>query len=151
MFKEDVKITEDFEKLATFFMENELEFSADEPVSTDMIESWEIVKNGELVGGITLSKREGEFIIDGIAVDKKYRKKNVGTDLLDIAIDKIRELGGETLFLVARAPGFFKKLGFKNVPRDEAPLFFECFSCPQYGNNCSPEVLKLNIFEYRKG
>ncbi len=151
MLEKYVRKTLNFERIAKFFMDNGLEFSENEPVPTDMIDTWEIVKDDFLIGAITLSKREGEFIIDGIAVDETYRKKDVGTYLLDIAIDKIKQLGGNTLFLVARAPGFFKKLGFENVSREDAPLFFECFTCPQYGNGCSPEVLKLNIADYKKG
>lgn len=141
--------TEDYVELRDFFIENELEVSEEEPVPTDAVKSWRLAdENGEsekLVGGITLAKREGEFIIDGIAVDQAYRKHKLGGVLLDKAVDTVKSLSGERIYLVARAPGFFRTKGFETVPREEAPTFFECLTCPQYGVNCHPEVMKLDL------
>ena len=141
--------TEDYEKLVKFFIENELEFTEEEPVPTDLIQCWEITHGDEkfLAGALVLAKREGEFIIDGIAVDKMYRKMKIGNILLKKAIDKIKELGGNKLYLVARAPGFFRKAGFVTIPREEAPNFFECFTCSQYNVSCHPEVMLLEVGE----
>ncbi|MEG0661789.1 MAG: GNAT family N-acetyltransferase, partial [Anaerovoracaceae bacterium] len=60
-------------------------------------------------------------------------------------IGEVRKLGGTRLFLVARAPGFFRKAGFVTVPKEEAPNFFECLTCPQYGVSCHPEVMMLEV------
>jgi len=141
--------TDDYQKLNTFFEENELEISGEEPVSTDIIRGWQITadQGTRLVGGVVLAMREGRYIIDGIAVDKAYRHSKVGKTLLEKAVSHARSLGGKQVFLVARAPGFFKKSGFVTIPREEAPEFFECFTCPQYGNGCSPEVMRLDIQE----
>ena len=35
--------------------------------------------------------------------------------------------------------------GFVTVPREEAPNFFECLTCPQYGVDCHPEVMRLDL------
>lgn len=146
-----ISVTEDYEKLVPFFIENELEFSEDEPVPTDLVKCWEIVKAGtdgaedELIGGFVLAKREGEFIVDGIAIAPRYRKFKLGKTLLDKGIEETLRLGGRRIFLVARAPGFFKKQGFVEVPRNEAPNFFECLTCPQYGVSCHPEVMRLDL------
>ena len=59
--------------------------------------------------------------------------------------DETLKRGGSSIFLVARAPGFFRKSGFVTIERDEAPQFFECFTCPQYGTECRPEVMRLDI------
>ena len=82
-----------------------------------------------LCGAVALAKREGEFIIDGIAVENIYRKTGIGRIMMNKAIEKVKELGGTKLFLVARAPGFFRTLGFETVERNNAPLFFECATC----------------------
>ncbi len=42
-------------------------------------------------------------------------------------------------------PEFFRKYGFETVAREEAPNFFECLTCPQYGKTCHPEVMKLDL------
>ncbi len=142
--------TEDYEKLVPFFIENELEFSEEEPVPTDLEKCWQIVKkdedgNEELIGAFVLAKREGEFIVDGIAVAPEYRQYKLGKTLLAKGIEETLRLGGKRIFLVARAPGFFRKQGFVTVPREEAPNFFECLTCPQYGVSCHPEVMRLDL------
>lgn len=141
-----ISVTDDYEKLVPFFIENELEFSEDEPVPTDIVKCWEIIDGEDkLIGGFVLAKREGEFIVDGIAIDKEYRKFKLGKTLLNKGIEESLKLGAKRIFLVARAPEFFRKNGFVTVPREEAPNFFECLTCPQYGVDCHPEVMKLEL------
>lgn len=130
-----------------FFVDNDLEFSENEPVPTDLIKGWEIFRSADeyLVGACILAKRDGEFIIDGIAVDKDFRGIKAGKMLLDQAISEVKKLGGNSLYLVARAPEFFKKSGFKAVEKENSPNFFECLTCSQYNVSCFPEILKLEV------
>lgn len=99
-----------------------------------------------LIGGFVLAKRQGEFIVDGIAVDPAYRGEKIGKALLNLGISETMDRGGRRIFLVARAPEFFRKAGFVTVPREEAPNFFECLTCPQYGVDCHPEVMRLDLW-----
>ena len=141
--------TSDYEKLVPFLIENDLEFSEEDPVPTDLVKCWEVVAgreaDAELLAALVLAKREGEFIIDGIAVKEMFRKFKIGKILMDKAIKETLEQGGSRIYLVARAPGFFKKIGFETVTREEAPNFFECLTCPQYGKECHPEVMKVEL------
>ena len=98
-----------------------------------------------LIGGCVLALRQGKYIIDGIAVDRLFRKFGIGRIMVDKVIKEIKERGGSELFLVARAPGFFRTLGFETVDPSEAPLFFECAQCPQYQKTCHPEIMRLEI------
>jgi GNAT superfamily N-acetyltransferase len=98
-----------------------------------------------LVGGAVLATRGGAYICDGIAVDPEHRQDGLGKKLLDLLIAEARAKSASELFLVARAPGFFAKAGFVPVPREAAPEFFECFTCPQYGETCHPEVMRLPL------
>lgn len=144
----DLKIaeTKDYDRLVPMFIANRLEFSEDEPVPTDIVKCWQLTDEaGNLQGGAVLALREGEFIVDGIAVNEPYRKTGAGAELLDCITDETLKRGGSSIFLVARAPGFFRKSGFVTIERDEAPQFFECFTCPQYGTECLPEVMRLDI------
>ncbi|WP_027399267.1 GNAT family N-acetyltransferase [Anaerovorax odorimutans] len=151
-----ITVTNDYEKLVELFIKNDLEFSVNDEVPTDLIKLWKaqkIIENKDqcnsyiafLIGGCVLAKRQGEYIIDGIAVEPEYRKSKLGKSLLEKAIDEVKKLGGKQLFLVARAPEFFRKQGFVTVERNDAPNFFECLTCPQYGKDCFPEVMKLEI------
>ena len=140
--------TEEYEKLVSFFIENELEFTEEdaEEVPTDLVKCWQITDGDDnLLGAFVLAKREGEFICDGIAIDEELRGTGLGTKLLRLGLDETIRLGGTRMYLVARAPEFFRKNGFVTVPRQEAPNFFECLTCPQYGVSCHPEVMRIEL------
>jgi N-acetylglutamate synthase-like GNAT family acetyltransferase len=139
-----VEETPDYDALAKFMAAQGLEFDAeDETVPNDILKCWKVTHDGELAGGAILALREGEFICDGIATAPSLRGEGIGKQLLDLLIDEAKSRGGDKLYLVARAPGFFAGQGFEVVPREGAPNFFECFSCPQYGISCHPEVMRL--------
>ena len=148
MKKYQISETEEYEKLVSFFIENELEFTEEdaEEVPTDLVKCWEITDEGNnLLGAFVLAKREGEFICDGIAIDEELRGTGLGTKLLELGLEETSKLGGTRMYLVARAPEFFRKNGFATVPRQEAPNFFECLTCPQYGVSCHPEVMRIEL------
>ena len=158
-----IAATDDYERLVPFFVANDLEFPDEEDyeVPTDLVQCWKVTEGAQpepdedsaeyetdrhrLIGGFVLAERQGEFIVDGIAVDPEYRKEKLGKALLDLGIAETRKRGGKRIFLVARAPGFFRTSGFVTVPREEAPNFFECLTCPQYGVDCHPEVMRLDL------
>lgn len=136
-----IEITEDYEKLVRFFIENGLEFSEEDPTPTDLVRCWEATEDGKLAGGFVLAKRDGEFICDGIAVDPACRGQELGRKLLRTGIGEAVSRGARRMYLVARAPGFFRTEGFEAVDRADAPDFFECLTCDQYGVSCHPEVM----------
>lgn len=137
----EIRQTEDYEGLVPFFIENELEFSEEDPTPTDLVRCWEAVEDGRRIGGFVLARRDDEFICDGIAVDPAYRRQQLGRALLRIGMKEAIKRGGRKMYLVARAPGFFRREGFTAVNREEAPNFFECLTCDQYGVSCHPEVM----------
>ena len=143
-----IQETEDYEKLVPFFIENELEFTEEdaEEVPTDLVKCWQVTDEaGRLVGAFVLALREGEYICDGIAIEEDLRGTGLGSLLLNKGLEETIKQGGERMFLVARAPEFFRRNGFVTVPREEAPNFFECLTCPQYGISCHPEVMRIDL------
>ena len=138
---------DDHESLNRFYEKNDLEISEEDPVGTDAVKSWVLVEDEKLAGAATLALREGEYIIDGIALDESYRGGGRGTALLNTVIDEVRKRGGSRIYLVARAPEFFGASGFKEVERADTPEFFECFGCSQYGVKCFPKVMEYILTE----
>lgn len=138
---------DDHESLNRFYEKNDLEISEEDPVGTDAVKSWVLVEDEKLAGAATLALREGEYIIDGIALDESYRGGGRGTALLNTVIDEVRKRGGSRIYLVARAPEFFGASGFKEVERADAPEFFECFGCSQYEVKCFPKVMEYILTE----
>lgn len=142
-----ISVADDYEKLVPFLIENGLEFSKEAPIPTNLVKCWQITgdEGDTLIGALILAKHEGEFIVDGIAIDVQYRRLKLGKTLLNYSIEETLKQGGHRIFLVARAPEFFRKQGFVTVPREEAPDFFECLTCPQYRVSCHPEVMRLDL------
>ncbi len=138
--------TDEYERLVQFFVENDLEFDGDEEVDTDIVKCYKVVDGEDnLLGGACLAMREGEYIIDGIAIDESLRSKGIGGILLNIILEDIKDLGGDTLYLAAKVPSFYYKNGFEPVDPDSSPNFFECKNCPQYNVSCHPEIMKRRI------
>lgn len=156
-----LRSTDEYERLTKFFAENKLEFDGEEEVDTDVVKCWKITQasseelshitqdtaDGDdcLVAGCVLALREGKYIIDGIAVDKTLRKFGLGKLLVNKVKEEVKARGGDAIYLVARAPEFFRTLGFETIASDNAPNFFECKYCPQYGKECHPEIMKLML------
>ncbi len=143
----EINETQSYEELIGLFSRNGLEVSAEDPVPTDIVKGWKAESEGRLIGGCVLSLRQGDYIIDGIAIEPEFRDTKLGSMLLGLALEEAKRLGGESVYLVAKAPGFFRKQGFETIERQAAPLFFECFTCPQYLKSCFPEVMKYTMAE----
>lgn len=141
--------TNDYDELKNLFIENEIWSEGEETVPTELVKCWKLTdeedESSKPVGGLALAKREGEFIIDGIAINKEFRMRKLGRIILEKAIGEVRKMAGERLYLVARAPGFFRAMGFESVPKESAPTFFECLTCAQYEVSCYPEIMKYSI------
>ena len=136
----------EYEKLVPFFVANDLEFDGDEEVDTSIIKTYKIEnEEGDLIAGAVLAQREGEYIVDGIAVAQDYRNERIGEAILGRLLEEAEDIGAERVYLVARAPGFFRTQGFEETDPDDAPNFFECKTCPQYGEDCHPEIMMIEL------
>lgn len=138
--------TDEYDRLVEMFIRHGLEFSIDEPLPTSVLNCWKAEDpEGRLLSGCVLAVRGGEYVIDGIATEPEYRKEKIAGALLSLALDQVRSLGGEKVFLVARAPGFFRKHGFLTIEPQSTGELFDCVSCPQFQKSCHPEVMKLEL------
>lgn len=144
--KYHISETDEYDRLVEMFIRHGLEFSFDEPLPTDLVKCWKAEDdNGRLISGCVLAMRGGEYIIDGISTEPEYRKEKIGGKLLKQALDEAKKRDGKEVYLVAKAPGFFRKHGFENIEATDVPELFDCLSCPQYRKSCFPEVMKLKI------
>ena len=146
MMKVRMESTTEYERLVKFFIQQGLEYDEDEKDFSNVLHAWKITQTGYyLVAGCILIKEEGHFVVQGIAVDPVLRKMGLGKVLMKKALEEARSLGAKELLLVARKPGFYKKLNFTVVPPEEAPQIFDCLGCPQFQTECFPEIMKYEI------
>lgn len=139
--------TDDIELLERTFLEHELEMDEDEFTGdrTRLIQGYAAYDDdagGKFVGAVALAERLGRTVINGIAVDKEYRRRGIAADLLDLAVKKAEELGEERIWIVAKAPLFFMSQGFKETEMEKVPEnLFDCPHCPQYLRECFPKLM----------
>ena len=147
-----IKETGNYGELIPLFRASGLEIHVNEENQPeDMITCWradiqgEI--NGDIAGGVSIEERGGCYVIGDIAVREDLRDEDIGSLLLARAMERIYELGGEEIYLVAKAPKFFEKFGFTYLTTEEAPEIFSCKTCDQLGVKCNPEFMKFEFDE----
>lgn len=140
--------TDDYKGLTELFYRNGLEITPGEDPSEGFIKCWEVIDEdtGKRIGGASLEKRAGEFVVDNIAVEKEYRRHDLGTRLMDKINDEVTALGGKRIMLVAKAPSFFKTLGFFSMDRKDAPDISQCLTCSQFHKDCFPEIMQKPLW-----
>jgi amino-acid N-acetyltransferase len=72
--------------------------------------------------------------IRSLAVDLEYQKHGIGALLMNSLEDEARQFGLHALFAFTYVPGFFRKLGYREVERGELPLkaWKDCLRCPKF-------------------
>ncbi|MBN9231856.1 MAG: GNAT family N-acetyltransferase [Legionella sp.] len=73
----------------------------------------------ELNGGIRPDLKPW---IGDLVIDPKYQKQGIGKKLLDIAIQKAKELGFEKVYLFTfdpEIPGYYQRFGWKKIGMDQ--------------------------------
>lgn len=143
----EIRRTSNYAKLAEMMTEKGLEMDS-EGAPTDILDCWEAVDrscDGRLAGGAILGLRANQYVLDGIATEDEYRGIGLGTELFNVLLARAKNAGAKRLWLVARAPDFFKTLGFTSVAMEESLGLFDCDSCMQRGETCFPEAMYLDI------
>ncbi|WP_346356255.1 N-acetyltransferase [Azotosporobacter soli] len=81
-----------------------------------------------------------------MAVAPEYKEKGVGRKIVETLIEEGRELGVTEIFALTYQPGFFAKLGFYEVQKEELPhkVWKECINCPKFPN-CDETAVTIKI------
>ncbi len=139
--------TAEYKDLAMLFYRHGLEVSPDEEPPEGLIKLWELIDSdsGKRIGGVKLEKRNGQFVVAAIAVEETHRRMDLGTLMLEKAVSEVRSLCGESVWLVAKVPEFFKSYGFAIVDFSSAPAISKCMTCNQFKVDCFPEVMRLDL------
>ncbi|HML35396.1 MULTISPECIES: N-acetyltransferase [Sporomusa] len=94
-------------------------------------------EDGEVVGVAALHLVWDELAeIRALAVHPSKVKSGIGRTIVEKLTEEAKELGVKTLFALTYQPGFFRKLGFKEVEKDSVPqkMWKECINCPKFPN-----------------
>jgi len=93
------------------------------------------VVEGQVVGCCALhfyTASMGE--IRSLAVDPAFRKRGAGRRLVEALVEEARASGLRAVFAFTYIPGFFAKLGFREIEREALPLkaWKDCLRCEKF-------------------
>lgn len=81
--------------------------------------------------------------IKSLAVEESYRKSGIGRALVQGVIDRIKLLHPSQIIVLTFSPGFFRKLGFKEIPKEKLmhKIYMGCINCTKYDSPFTcPEI-----------
>ncbi len=97
------------------------------------------------VGGAEVMLQDGEYTFS-VAVDDDFKRQGIGKTLFQIVKKEIRGLGAKRIMIQAKVPAYWSKFGFVEVvDPSHAPKTFRCDDCLQYGKDCFPKIMVLNL------
>jgi amino-acid N-acetyltransferase len=102
-------------------------------------------EDGEVVGVGSLHLVWDELAeIRAMAVAPRKTKSGVGRTIVEVLTKEAVELGVKTLFTLTYQPGFFSKLGFVEVTKEQLPqkVWKECINCPKFPNCDETAMIK---------
>jgi amino-acid N-acetyltransferase len=72
--------------------------------------------------------------------------RGLGRILTDHVLDEAVRFGLKTMFALTVAPGFFDKMGFREVPRERFPtkVWRDCLQCPKYFQ-CDEKAMVIDL------
>lgn len=84
--------------------------------------------------------------VKALAVDKEKQKKGMGAALVDACVEEAKTLRIPRIFCLTYKPGFFKRVGFKEVDKVELPrkIWAECYTCPKFPD-CDEVALVFDV------
>lgn len=103
-----------------------------------ILEFFIIKQNKKVIGcaaiHITWTGKDQDVLaeIRSLAIEENYQKKGLGTALVNKIEEEAKKLGVKQIFALTFVPEFFKKLGYKVIPRETLPhkVWTECINCP---------------------
>ncbi len=108
---------------------------------------WVWKQKGKLYGCAALHMLwDGLAEIKSVAVSQKHQKKDIGTKLIKQCLKEAKQLGIKQVFVLTYVPEFFKKFGFRRIPKEKLPhkIWAECIRCPKFPD-CNEVALIKNI------
>ena len=96
-------------------------------------------------GAAVLVYTENVYVMKAVAVEKEDRGNGLGVLLVREILNEAERRGADKVFLNAKIPDFYQKLGFEILQREKAPAISDCSTCSRYLHGCKPEIMVKKI------
>ncbi|MEJ2032667.1 MAG: N-acetyltransferase [Deltaproteobacteria bacterium] len=80
--------------------------------------------------------------IRSLAIAEEWQNKGIGTRLIESCLAEAGRFGITRIFTLTYQPGFFRRLGFQDIDKNELPhkVWSDCIHCPKFPD-CNEEAL----------
>ncbi len=110
-----------------------------------ILKGYAVETGDELIGGAEIMLQDGEYTFS-VAVDDDFKILGIGKSLFQMVKKEIRSLGAKRIMIQAKIPEYWAKFGFVEVvDLNDVPKTFRCDDCSQYGKDCFPKIMILNL------
>jgi amino-acid N-acetyltransferase len=93
-----------------------------EDVTEELLQDFLVVRSESLIGVVGFERYQDVALLRSLAVAKEFGGRGLGQKLVAAAEKRAAEKQVKSLFLLTTtADRFFERLGYRRVPRDEAP------------------------------
>lgn len=84
--------------------------------------------------------------IRSLAIAKDEQGKGLGAQLVETCLREARSLGLKKVFTLSYVPGFFSKMGFKEVEKSVLPhkIWGDCLKCPKFPD-CDETAMMIDL------
>lgn len=96
---------------------------------------WVFEERGKVVGCCALHVAWDDLAeIKSLAVEPRFQKRGIGTELVLACIDEAKLLGAKKIFVLTYRPLFFKRFKFKKINHSRLPhkIWVECIRCLKF-------------------
>ena len=104
-------------------------------------------KKGKLAGCAALHLTWTDLAeLRSVAVEKSCQDKGVGSKLVEVCLAEARKLEVPRIFVLTFVPNYFKRFGFKRVPKESFPqkIWVDCVNCKHFPN-CNEVAMELDL------
>jgi len=135
--------TDDFPAMRLLALESGLEDGSYD----DFVSAYGFYDGDALVACGAMKEKRGVFSLECLAVKERFRGRGLGRHLVESLEKNAVKRGAKKMWALARAPGFFEKIGYSrvNAEESEGPTLSGCLNCRQYQRGCNPSIV-LKIF-----
>lgn len=137
----------DYKKLLPLFKEAGLDVELDEQDPEGLLMCFEVVEknSNEIIGASSIIKNKDTYQIKTFAISKPYQGRGVGRYLMDNMVDELREWGATKVYLNAKEPDFYEKVGFVESDIDVKNIRYDCGDCDHLNKSCFPKTMELSL------
>jgi amino-acid N-acetyltransferase len=114
----------------------------------DIRDFWIYTEEDKIIGccALHIIGWQGLAEIRSLAVDAGSQKSGIGGKLVKQCIEEAEAVGVKTVFALTYVDSFFKRMGFKDIDKNELPhkVWSECINCPSFPN-CDEKAVAYSV------